>query len=184
MTDSAKPLSRSKQVAELFARQCEQRALPAFEREFVFANSIGRRWRFDFAWPQYRLALEIEGLVVMRIGGQLICKGRHASIGGFKDDCEKYAWATVLGWRVMRFETSQVKDKTAIDMAVRALATLPLVPYVPPISDQTAIVDTPGFEKAFVPKRALKVGQRVRDSRYGFDLVVTDTGVKLEKPPF
>jgi hypothetical protein len=77
----------------------------------------------------------------MRIGGELVCKGRHASISGFKDDCEKYAWATVLGWRVMRFEQSQVKDKTAIDMVVRALSALPLVPYEQPPRQQ-------GFELA------------------------------------
>ena len=150
----AKPISKSKLIALKFAEQCEQRALPPFETEYVFANSIGRRWRFDFAWPQYKLALEIEGLIVMRIGGELVCKGRHASIGGFKDDCEKYAWATIFGWRVMRFEQSQVKDKTAIDMAVRALATLPLVPYTAPICEQTSIIDTPDFGKQLDSKTA------------------------------
>src|SRR5690349_12801706 len=112
MTDAPKPLSKAKLIAQKFVDHCEQRGLPAFEREYVFAHSIGRRWRFDFAWPQYRLAVEIEGLVVMRIGGELVCKGRHASIQGFKDDCEKYAWAVFFGWHVMRFEQSKAKAKT------------------------------------------------------------------------
>lgn len=117
-------LSRSKAIAQKFAEQCFERQLPEHEREYRFAQEIGRQWRFDFAWPLHKLALEIEGLVVMRIGGEMVCKGRHASITGFKEDCEKYAWAIVLGWRVLRFEQSQVRDKTAIDMAVRALGVL------------------------------------------------------------
>lgn len=146
MKDPTKP-SRSKQATELLELQIEQRALPVYEREHAFANSIGRRWRFDFAWPQHKLAVEIEGLVVMRIGGELVCKGRHASISGFKDDCEKYAWAVVFGWRVMRFEQSQVKDKTAIDMLVRAIASSPRYAYTPPIVDQASIIDVPAFGK-------------------------------------
>jgi very-short-patch-repair endonuclease len=133
---NAEPMSRSAKVAAKFMDQVAQRQLPAPEREFLFASSSGRRWRFDFAWPDHKLAVEIEGLVVMRIGGQLVCTGRHASIGGFKDDCVKYAWATVFGWHVMRFEQSQVADKTAIDMLVRAIAALPTVPYQPPSAEQ------------------------------------------------
>jgi very-short-patch-repair endonuclease len=117
-------LSRSKAIAQKFADQCAQRELPDHERELRFAQGIGRQWRFDFAFPLHRLAVEIEGLVVMRVNGELLVKGRHASISGFKEDCEKYAWAVILGWRVLRFEQSQVRDKTAIDMTARALAAL------------------------------------------------------------
>lgn len=115
-------LSRSKIIAQKFADQVSARGLPEPEREYVFAKELGRRWRFDFAWPDRMIALEIEGLIVMRINGELQVKGRHASITGFKDDCEKYAWAAVLGWRVLRFEQSQVKSRLAIEMLGRVLA--------------------------------------------------------------
>jgi very-short-patch-repair endonuclease len=115
-------LSRAKIIAQRFADQVAERSLPEPVRELAFAADLGRRWRFDFAWPDHRVALEIEGLVVMRVNGELQVKGRHASITGFKDDCEKYAWAAVLGWRVLRFEQSQVKSRFAIDMLVRVLA--------------------------------------------------------------
>lgn len=118
-------LSKAKQIAQKFADQCEQRGLPAFEREWLFASELGRRWRFDFAWPAHKVALEIEGLVVMRVNGQLQVMGRHASITGFKEDCEKYASAAALGWRVLRFEQSQVKAGLAIDMLVRVLSGTP-----------------------------------------------------------
>lgn len=124
---NAKKLSQSKIVAQRFADQCIERALPEPEREYLFASELGRRWRFDFAWPEQRVALEIEGLVVMRVNGQLQVMGRHASITGFKEDCVKYATANKLGWRVLRFEQSQVKDRTAIDFLVRMLAVAPKV---------------------------------------------------------
>jgi very-short-patch-repair endonuclease len=143
-----KPISKAKIIAAKLEEQIEQRGLGPYEREYAFANTIGRRWRFDFAWPQHKLALEIEGLIVMRIGGELVCKGRHASITGFKDDCEKYAWAAIFGWRVMRFEQSQVKDKTAIDMLVRAIASSPRYEYKAPVADQAALIDTPQFAKS------------------------------------
>lgn len=118
-------LSRSKLIGQKFADQVRERGLPEPDREYVFAGELGRRWRFDFAWPASLIALEIEGLVVMKVGGELVVKGRHASIKGFKDDCEKYAWAACLGWRVLRFEQSQVKSKFAAEMLTRVLAAAP-----------------------------------------------------------
>ena len=66
--------------------------LPPFEREFRFASP--RRWRFDFCWPERKLAVEIEGLTPD--------SGRHQRIGGFIADCEKYEAALRLGWTVYR----------------------------------------------------------------------------------
>lgn len=141
---SGKP-SRSKQASALFAEQLLERGLPEAESEFYFAKELGRRWRFDFAWPEQLVAVEIEGLVVYRgwvakldgkdpvyeagrvtnvleVQSQLLVMGAHATITGFREDCEKYAWAAALGWRVLRFEQSQIRDKFAIEMAVRVLA--------------------------------------------------------------
>lgn len=117
-----------------FDFQLRSYGLPKFERQVRFAKSIGRRWAFDFACAQYMLAVEIEGLVVQRVHiatmangrvvdvkPELVCRGRHASITGFKEDAIKYASAAQLGWTVLRFEQSQVKDGTAIDMTMRVL---------------------------------------------------------------
>lgn len=65
-----------------------------------------RRWRFDRAWPQQRVAVEIEGGVFVQ--------GRHTRGPAFEADCEKYAAALVLGWRVLRVTPRQVKDGRAI----------------------------------------------------------------------
>jgi very-short-patch-repair endonuclease len=104
-----------------FAFQCRAYRLPVPVRQFRFAQEVGRMWQFDFAFPQYKLAVEIEGLVVQKLAGVLVVRGRHASISGFKEDCIKYATADELGWGVLRFEQTQVKDGTAIDRTQRSL---------------------------------------------------------------
>lgn len=53
-----------------------------------------RKWRFDYAWPDVRLALEVEGGVWTG--------GRHTRGSGFLGDMEKYNAAAAMGWRVLR----------------------------------------------------------------------------------
>lgn len=53
-----------------------------------------RRWRFDFAWPSVKVAVECEGGTWTR--------GRHTRGSGYRGDCEKYNVATAAGWRVFR----------------------------------------------------------------------------------
>jgi len=56
-----------------------------------------RRWKFDFAWPELKLAVEIEG------------QGRHQTFVGFRRDCDKYNAALAMGWRVLRFPAADKK---------------------------------------------------------------------------
>jgi hypothetical protein len=101
---------------EQFAFQCRAFGLPPFVREYKFALDIGRMWRFDFCWPEYKVATECEGLVVTRRGEDLFVAGRHAHPAGFRSDCVKYATAMAMGWAPLRFEQTQVADMTALDM--------------------------------------------------------------------
>ena len=78
-------------------------------REFSFHPT--RKFRFDFAWQDKMLAVEVEGGV----------NGRHQRISGFSGDCFKYSEAAVLGWRVIRATTAQVISGQAIDWVLRAL---------------------------------------------------------------
>jgi very-short-patch-repair endonuclease len=108
--------------AELFEFQCRAHKLPAFVREAEFAKqAFGRRWRFDFCWEQYKLAAEIEGIVMRKVGGEFIVGGRHGSIAGFIEDCDKYNHAALLGWTVLRFAQKVVKSGEAINMTMRVL---------------------------------------------------------------
>lgn len=65
-----------------------------------------RKWRFDLAWPERMVALEVEGGV--------FTGGRHTTPQGFTNDCTKYNTATLLGWRVLRVTGEQVKSGQAL----------------------------------------------------------------------
>jgi very-short-patch-repair endonuclease len=75
------------------------------EREYQFA--LPRKFRFDFAWPEERLAVEIDG-------GTKFGKSRHSRGEGFENDCRKLNLAAKLGWRVLRYTTAMVKSGEAI----------------------------------------------------------------------
>jgi very-short-patch-repair endonuclease len=81
-------------------------------REFKFHPS--RRWRSDFAWPDCKLLVEVEG-------GHW-SGGRHTRGSGFDGDCEKYNEAALLGWRVLRVTSTHIKSGEALDWIRRALA--------------------------------------------------------------
>lgn len=76
------------------------------QREYRFHAT--RKWRFDFAWPAARVALEVEGMVWRGKGG------RHQRAVGFEEDCRKYAEALCLRWRVLRVTGSQIKSGEAL----------------------------------------------------------------------
>ena len=118
----AKAKSKRDAAEDLFAFQCRARKLPAPVRQYRFAQSIGREWRFDFAFVDEIVAVEIEGLVVERLkSGRQVVGGRHATIDGWREDSVKYANAALLGWQYVRFEQSQVKAGVAVDFAEKLL---------------------------------------------------------------
>lgn len=76
-------------------------------RQHLFAEHLGRGFAFDFAWPELRLAVEVDGAV-------------HRIKGRFAADVERHNLAQLLGWRVLRFRPADVLSGKAID-AVRAV---------------------------------------------------------------
>ena len=76
---------------------------PGAVAEFRFHPS--RRWRFDFAWPDKKLALQIQR--------RTLSGGRHTSGKGYRADCEKYSNAAIMGWAVIRVTTDMLRDGTA-----------------------------------------------------------------------
>ena len=95
---AAKP--KAKANVYPIVEMCKAMGLLVPESEHRFAPP--RKWRFDFAWPELMLALEIEGGVWTM--------GRHTRGSGFEADCEKYAEASILGWSVLRVTPKMVKD--------------------------------------------------------------------------
>jgi len=88
--------------------------LPQPVREFRF--SAPRRYRFDFAWPQQKVAVEIEGGVWTR--------GRHVRAAGYTADTDKYNLAVTLGWSVIRIVSTRLETDPygQIELVRKALA--------------------------------------------------------------
>jgi len=82
----------------------------AFEREFVLP---GRKYRFDFAFPEAGLLVEVQG--------GTWTKGAHSSGVGIERDTEKAAHAVTQGWRVMPVTGGQVKKGKAVQWITQAL---------------------------------------------------------------
>ena len=92
--------------AQVFLRALRVREVPIPECEWKFDTK--RRWRFDYAWPQQMIALEVEGGVWTG--------GRHTRGAGFVKDMEKYNRAAVLGWRLLRVTPDKLVSAGTFDM--------------------------------------------------------------------
>lgn len=76
-----------------FAFHCHAMEVPGMVQEFKFHPK--RKWRFDYALPDKKLAFEYEGVMAV--------KSRHTTPTGMTGDCDKYNQAQYLGWKVYRF---------------------------------------------------------------------------------
>lgn len=72
-----------------------------------------RKWRFDYAIPSCKIAIEVEGGVWTR--------GRHTRPKGFIGDMEKYNEACALGWRVLRVEPKNINKVEFLGVVERAI---------------------------------------------------------------
>lgn len=78
----------------MFELLCYAEKLPTPTPEFAFANTIGRKWRFDWAFIPQRVAVEQDG--------SIWTQGRHTRGAGYLKDIEKLNTATAMGWKVFR----------------------------------------------------------------------------------
>lgn len=102
---------KSATIPPLFRAALKRAGLSMPVPELVFHPT--RKWRFDYAWPDTMIALEVEGAVWTQ--------GRHTRGSGFVRDMEKYNAAACLGWRVLRVTPQQLCAKSTMDMIWNAL---------------------------------------------------------------
>ena len=98
-------------LEEMFALQCEQAGFPAPLREY--AAVPGRRFRWDFAWPEQRVLVEINGGTYAHMG--------HSTGPGIARDYEKSNLAMLAGWRMFVFDRRMVEAGAALDITAKAL---------------------------------------------------------------
>ena len=60
------------------------------------------KWRFDYAWEEQKLALEVHG--------GIHSGGRHTRGRGFVEDRAKMNEATLLGWTVLEVTPEHIKS--------------------------------------------------------------------------
>jgi very-short-patch-repair endonuclease len=69
------------------------------ETEFSFHPA--RKWRFDWAIPALKIAVEYEGIFSE--------KSRHTTFQGYNADTDKYNTAAAMGWKVIRLTAKNYK---------------------------------------------------------------------------
>lgn len=94
-----------------FDRVCLLAGIPAPTPEYRFC---ARAWRFDWAWPEHRTALEVEG--------GAWTGGRHTRGAGFLADMAKYNAAQVLGWTLLRCTPDTLATDATLTLIRDALA--------------------------------------------------------------
>lgn len=96
---------------ETFFAMLRRSSLPMPEAEFQFHPT--RKWKMDFAWPDHKVALELEGAVWTQ--------GRHTRGSGYVGDMEKYSEAAIAGWCVIRVQPSELTRLRTEEWLKRAI---------------------------------------------------------------
>lgn len=103
--------AKKEALEKAFALQILGARLPAPVQQFMFHNE--RKWRFDFAWPEKKIAFEVQG--------GIYTQGGHTRAKGYNNDCEKGNEARLLGWRVFAVTTDHISSGMALKWVERAL---------------------------------------------------------------
>lgn len=98
-------------MAIAFPILCRAAGLPEPVPELRFAPP--RRWRFDWAWPDHGLALEVQG--------GLFVNGRHSRGASLLREHEKLNAAAAKGYRVLFVTPQQIASGAAIPIVEQAL---------------------------------------------------------------
>lgn len=99
----------------LFLDKLQAAGLPDPVPEHKFC---ARGWRFDWCYPNERIAIEYQG------GNFNSGKGGHSSISGLRRDYEKFTAASVMGWRLVLIDAASVVSGRAVEWVRAALGLL------------------------------------------------------------
>jgi very-short-patch-repair endonuclease len=80
-------------------------------KEYQFHDR--RRWRFDYAFPGRKVAVEVDGGVWVY--------GRHNSPTGYINDLDKLNTATSMGWLVLRITPQDRFTGKTLELIKKAL---------------------------------------------------------------
>jgi very-short-patch-repair endonuclease len=90
-----------------FVQQLYEAGINGYLRGYFFLED--RDFELDFAWPQIRAAVEVQGMA-------------HRIKGKFKRDIEKRALAMFAGWRVLEVDGESIRSGRAIEWTRKLLS--------------------------------------------------------------
>lgn len=86
---------------------------PAIDLHSEYRFASPRRFRFDFACPLAKVAIEING--------GIWTDGRHSRGSGLATEYEKINLASSLGWRVFHLCTNTIEDEVIYRMIAETI---------------------------------------------------------------
>ena len=92
-------------AVDIFKQTLEKEIGKPVQKEYRFAPP--RKWRFDYAYPEFKIAIEIDG--------GIWTQGRHTRGKGFKGDMEKFNEAAKNGWLVLKFTPDECYKISTIE---------------------------------------------------------------------
>ena len=110
-TKKSRQTANKSQIRDVFTVICKTDLGVECVKEYKFYPE--RRWRFDYAIPEHKIALEVEGGVWTQ--------GRHTRPQGFLGDIEKYNTATLMGWRVFRTTPTDLYRTATVNLLKTAI---------------------------------------------------------------
>ena len=104
--------SSQNDTSDMFTLFCQSQ----FGREPVREHRFHpiRKWRFDYAFPELKIAIECDGGVWTG--------GRHNRPTGYLKDMEKFNTAAEMGWVVLKFTPQQLMTSATIDIIRSTIA--------------------------------------------------------------
>lgn len=109
---AAKRVSTRSKLEADYVAQLERIEVPAFEINYRW-HSV-REWRWDVAFVDDKVAVEIDG--VRRDG-----KGDHQTEKGMTNDYQKVAEGVLWGWTILRFTRTMVASGEAAELTQRVI---------------------------------------------------------------
>ena len=91
---------------DLFTTICRTQLGVECVKEYRFHPT--RKWRFDYAFVEHKIAIEVDGGVWIN--------GRHNRAAGYVKDLEKFNAAAAMGWVVIKYTPEQLYRSATFDL--------------------------------------------------------------------
>lgn len=116
-SEEAKPKKKKAipDYPQMIVDELERLGILGVVKEYRFLKD--RRFKFDGAIPEHKIAFEFEGGIYSKFS-------RHTQGKGYATDCKKYNLAVMHGWKLLRYTTADLKNKRWAEESAKEISTL------------------------------------------------------------